>query len=349
MRALVTGAGGHIGSHVVRAARDAGIEPIALVRAGSDRRALAGLGVEERVGDLLDAASLRSAMEVVELVFHVAAAHRNYSADPQDIIRPAIEGTQNVLAAARGAGVRRIVYTSTGATVGFTSDPEKALTEDDFLETAEAPYARAKIEAERLVRDAAKTGDLELVILNPSGVFGPLDYKITPATQALVGLAGGDPVFLHLSVTDVRDLASCHVLAATKGASGRRYLATGPVVRPAEMRALCERVTGIRPMSFTPPRFLANLGAAAMEAKARITRSDAKVTRAIVNDAFGKHLVYDSTRARTELGATFRAAEDTLRDAYRWLLFVDALPPRAAAKVRARMGADAAPDPSWVR
>lgn len=349
MRALVTGASGHIGSHVVRAAREAGMEPIALVRAGSDRRALAGLGVEEREGDILDPASLRAAMPGVEIVFHVAAAHRNFAGDPAEIIRPAIEGTENVLAAARRAGVRRVVYTSTGATVGFTTDPAKALTEDDFLETAEAPYARAKIAAEKIAREAAEAGDLEIVILNPSGVFGPLDYKVTPATRALVGLVTGDPVFLHLSVTDVRDVATCHVLAAQKGTPGRRYLETGPVTSPAELRELCAKLTGIRPMSFTPPRFLASLGAGLMEMKARASKTDATVTRAIVNDAYGKHLVYDSSRARAELGATFRSAEDTLRDAYRWLVFIEAVPPKVAAKIRAAMGAASAPDPGWAR
>ncbi len=123
----------------------------------------------------------------------------------------------NVLEAARAAGVRRVLYTSTAATVGLTADPARALTEDDFVEAAEAPYMRAKIEAERAARAATV---LDVVILNPSGVFGPRDYRITPSSRAIVGALQGDPMFLHFCVTDVRDVASAHVLAATKGQEG---------------------------------------------------------------------------------------------------------------------------------
>lgn len=129
MRALVTGANGHIGCHVVRACREASTEPVAFVRPGSDRRGLTGLDVETREGDLLDRASLDRAMGGVELVSHVGAVHRNFAADPAEIVRPAVEGTRNVLAAARAAGVGRVVHTSSGATVGFARDPQSPLDE----------------------------------------------------------------------------------------------------------------------------------------------------------------------------------------------------------------------------
>src|SRR5690349_18723377 len=122
---LVTGANGHIGSHIVRAVLEHGWKPIGFVRPGCDERGLEGLDVELRRGDLLDSAAVAQAMRGVELVIHAGAAHRNYAADPSSIIRPAVEGTRNVLDAARTSGVRRIVYTSTGATVGFSVDPSK--------------------------------------------------------------------------------------------------------------------------------------------------------------------------------------------------------------------------------
>jgi dihydroflavonol-4-reductase len=348
MKALVTGANGHIGSHVVRAAIDAGMQPIAFVRPGADVRALAGLDVEVRAGDILDAESLRRACEGVEVLFHVAAPHRQFSVDPAQIVRPAVEGTRNAIAAGRAAGVRRVVYTSTGATVGFTADPAHALTEDDFLETAAAPYARGKIEAERVALKAAEQGDLELVVVNPSAVFGPRDYRLTPATRALVGLLQGDPAFLHICISDVRDVAAAHVLAAQKGRSGRRYLVVGDGKSPAEVRELLGKLAGIRPATFSPPRFVLRFLAGRMEKKAAATGGDAPLTRAILEDNFGRHLLYDGTRAREELGAAFRPAEDVLRDAIRWLLFVNALKPRVAARVRRAMSAAAEPDPGWA-
>jgi len=299
-----------------------------------------------RTGDILDAGSVTRAMAGTELVFHVAAAHRNFAVNPDDIVRPAVEGTKNVLEAARAAGVRRVVYASTAATVGLTADPARALTEDDFVETAEAPYMRGKIEAEKAARAAA---DLDVVIVNPSGVFGPRDYRITPASRAIVGALQGDPVFLHLCVTDVRDVASAHVLAATKGQKGRRYIATGDALAPKETAALFAKLGGVKPPTFTPPRFLANFLAGRMEKKAALEGGDAGLTRAMVKDALGRHLVYDSSRARTELGATFRPAEQVLKDTFRWLVFIGALSPKAAAKVNRALGAAAAPDPDWTK
>ncbi len=349
MKALVTGASGHIGSHVVRSAIDAGMKPIAFVREKSDRRALAGLDVETRTGDILDQASLVRACEGVDVLFHVAAVYKNFTPNPDDIIKPAIEGTKNAIAAARAAGVKRLVYTSTGATMGFTPDPKRPITEDDFLETAATPYIRAKIEAEKVVREAAKSDGLEIVILNPSGVFGPRDYRIGPATRAIIGLLQGDPTFFYVGVTDVRDVGRAHVLAAEKGKHGRRYLVVGDTVSPAQVRDAYGRIAGIKPPTFAPPRFLLNFLAGRMEKQALATGGDANLTRDMLKDALGKHLAYDGSRSKSELGMTYRPAEEVIRDTIRWLLFMGALKPKVDAKVRKAMGAAAEPDADWTK
>src|SRR5581483_2238912 len=230
MKVLVTGANGHIGNHVVRSALAAGMTPVAFVRPNADRRAIADLDVEVRTGDILDEASVKKAMDGIELVFHVAAAHKNFAADPSAITDPAIKGTRNVAVAMRAAGVKRMVYTSTAATIGFTSDPNKPLAEDHFLETTINPYVRGTIDAEKIALDSG----VETVVVNPSGVFGPRDYRITPATRAIVGILQGDPIFFSVCVTDVRDVGAAHVLAATKGKPGRRYLLTGQAVSPKD-------------------------------------------------------------------------------------------------------------------
>ncbi len=348
MRALITGANGHIGSHVVRAVIDAGWTPIAFVRDGSDRRALAGLDLELRSGDLLDANSLERAMSGIDILFHVGAAHRNYDPDPARIMRPAVEGTRNALAAARRCGVKRMIYTSTGATVGFAKDPSQPFDESHSLPSARSAYIQGKIAAEKVVLDAAASGEApEVVILHPSGVFGPLDYRLTPATRAIVGLLQGDPSFLHICLTDVRDVARAHVLAATQGRSGNRYLITGDNQSPNQLAALFQDVAGIRPATFRPPRFLLRLIGALAVRKARRTGEDAPFDPAAIADLDGGHLAYDSTRSRRDLGMSYRAAREVLTDAVRWLLHVKALKPRIAERVRTTLGERAAPDPSW--
>ena len=349
MNVLVTGANGHIGNHVVRACLAAGMKPAAMVRPGSDRRALAGLDVEIREGDIVDAASVDRAVHDVEIVFHVAAVHRNWSSDESTFMRPAVEGTRNVLDAAKRAGVRRVVCTSSGATVGFASDPSHPLDESATNAGGKNVYTRAKIAGEGVALEAARERGQDVVITNPSGVFGPRDYRLTPATRGIIGLLQGDPSFFALCFTDVRDVAQGHVLAATKGRSGERYVLTGDMLLPPQVCELFAKETGIRPRAMLPPKFLLRWIAGAAERRARKTGEDAAVTRDAVDDVYGRHLAYDATRARSELGATFRPAGDVLRDAVRWVLFMDALKPKVAARARAAMGAAAAPDPDWTR
>lgn len=346
-RVLVTGANGHVGSHVVRAVRDRGWAPIAFVRARSDRRALAGLDVELREGDLLDPASVEAAMSGAEIVMHVGAVHRNFAVDDDVIVRPAVEGTRNVLKAARVLGIRRIVYTSTGATVGFAKDAAHPLDETHFLEHAKSSYIRGKLEAERLVRQSASNG-LEIVILNPSGIFGPRDYRLTPATRAIIGLLQGDPAFLHLCITDVRDVALAHVRAAESGRPGERYLVTGEPVSPSALADLFADLSGIRPPTFRPPTLLLKWLVARMEKRAAREGSDAPASRDAIDDLAGGQLLYDSAKSRRELGLSYRSARDTLTDTFRWLLHVGALKSKVAARVRDRLGTRAAPDSDWV-
>lgn len=349
MRILVTGANGHIGGHVVRAVLDAGFTAVAFARPGSDRRALAGLACEVREGDLLDAASVDRAMDGVEAVMHVGAVHRNMTRDPEDIVRPAVRGTEAVLDAAEKHGVKRVVLTSSGATVGFTKDASKPLDESAHQTRLKSPYIRGKVEQERLALERAKSGSVEVIVLNPSGVFGPRDYRLTPATRALVGLLQGDPAFLGVCLTDVRDVARAHVLALEKGRSGERYLITGDAVTPKGVAALFDEVGGVRPPVFRPPGFLLRFLVGRAEKQALRDGTDPPTTRDALDDVDGGHLVYDATRSKAELGMTYRGGKDVLTDAFRWLLFMDALAPKAAAKVRAKLGGRAAPDADWTK
>ena len=348
MRVLVTGANGHIGNHVVRELVAAGDTAVAMVRPGADRRALSGVGCELREGDLLDAGSIARAAEGVDAVIHVAAIHANAEKQPGEMARTAVDGTRAVLNAAAMAKAKRVVLCSSGATVGFGKDPSKPLDESHFQQKVTDPYIGAKVAQERFALEEAPKLGLELVVVNPSGVFGPRDYRLTPASRALIGLLQGDPAFLHLCVTDVRDVGRAHVLALKKGASGQRYLVAGDQAAPKQLSALISQTAGIKPSVFTPPLFLLRFIVSRAEKKARAAGIDPPASLRSIDDVDGGHLVYDAGRSKRELGMTYRPAADVLKDTWRWLLHVNALKPKVAAKVKAALGPAASPDADWV-
>jgi dihydroflavonol-4-reductase len=345
-RILVTGANGHVGCHLIRTCLEAKHQPIAFVRPGSDRRGLAGLAVETREGDLTDAASVRAAVKGAELLLHAGSPHRNWAPDPAQIVRPAVEGTRNVLAAAQAEGVRRVVHLSTGGTIGFAPDLAHPLDESASLPGAKSAYLRGKIEAEKLALEAAR-GGLDVVVLNPSGIFGPRDYRLTPATRALMSLAQGDPTFIGVCFTDVRDVARAHLAALERGRPGERYLITGEACTPAQVAALYAEVLGVKPAVMRPPGWLLRFMVRRMEKQAARQGTDAPASVDALEDLGRGHLLYDASKSRRELGMSYRPAREVLTDAFRWLLHVGALKPKVASKVRAKLGEHAAPDPDW--
>ena len=250
-------------------------------------------------------------MAGVDVVIHAGAVHRNWAAEADAITRPAIEGTRNVLAA---AGTRRVVYCSTGATVGFAEDVKKPLSESASLATAKSAYVRGKIEAEKVALAAAAAGQ-DVVVLNPSGIFGPRDYRLTPATRAMLGLLHGDPAFIGVCLTDVRDVARAHVAAVDKARRGERYLVTGDALAPAELARLFADVAGIKPATMRPPTWLLKFLVGRMEKQAAATGGDAPASRDAIDDLGKRHLVYDASKSRRELGVSYRGARDVLIDA----------------------------------
>jgi dihydroflavonol-4-reductase len=231
--------------------------------------------------------------------------------------------------------------------VGFAPDPQHPLDESHYFDAPRAVSIRSKVLAERLAR-AGSAHDTEVVIVNLSGVFGPHDHRLTPAMRALRGLVQGDPAYLHFCVTDVRDVATAQILAAKKGRVGARYLVTGDNLSPAEQVALLQDLAGAGPPRFRPPELLLKLLAHRAEARALRDQSDTPFDVQALDDMAGGHPVYDSRRARKELGARFRPAREVFTDALRWLLHVEALRPRVAERVRAALGPRGAPDPDWV-
>jgi dihydroflavonol-4-reductase len=325
-----------------------GSTAVGLVRPKADRRALSGVPCEVREGDLLEPASVLRAAEGVDAIIHVGAVHANAEKTQGEMVRTAVEGPRAVLDAAVAAKVKRIVLCSSGATVGFARDPTRPLDENDHQQKTSNPYIHAKVAQEQFALAEATHRGLELVVVNPSGVFGPRDYRLTPASRALIGLLQGDPAFLHVCVTDVRDVGRAHVLALQKGTAGQRYLVSGDNVSPREVSSLIAQTAGIKPPVFRPPLFLLRFVVGRGEKKARAAGIDPPVTLSSLEDVDGGNLVYDSSRSRRDLGMSYRPARDVLVASWRWLLHVNALKPKVAAKVRAALGASAAPDPDWV-
>jgi dihydroflavonol-4-reductase len=221
---LVTGATGFVGWHVARQLLDRGDAVRALARDPSKLRELDG--VEAIRGDLRDADSLKRAVEGCGVVYHVAADYRLWTRDPQDMFRSNVEGTRNLLDAARRAGVERVVYTSTVGCMGFPKgelgDEQTAVCREDMT----GPYKFSKWDAEQVAIEFAAMG-FPVVIVNPTAPVGDHDFKPTPTGKIVVDFVrGAIPAFLDtgLNVVDVRDVAAGHLAACERGRSGERYI-----------------------------------------------------------------------------------------------------------------------------
>lgn len=229
MRVYVTGAGGFVGAHVARE----------LAGRGADVRA-------ERV-DLLDAAGLRRAVDGCDAVFHVAALY-SYDADPDAIERVNVEGTRNVIEACVGAGVRRLVHTSTAGTCGPVPGREATERDGPPAWELEVPYKRTKLAAERLVLEAARA-ELDAVVVNPTAPVGDGDRKPTPTGRMVAGVASGRirgyVATTGLNVVDVRDVARGHALALERGIRGERYLLGGVNLPLADLFAAIADLAGV--------------------------------------------------------------------------------------------------------
>ncbi|MGH8110435.1 MAG: NAD-dependent epimerase/dehydratase family protein, partial [Rhodanobacteraceae bacterium] len=214
-RVLVSGANGFVGSAVVRALLGHGYAVRALTRPTSDTASLDGLDVETVRGDLLDPASLERALEGCGGLFHVAADYRLWARDPRAIHRANVRGTHNILVAAERRGVRRIVHTSSVATLGLNADSTPAdETTPARLADMIGAYKRSKYLSEALVRRCARAA-LDIVIVNPAAPVGPRDRKPTPTGRMILDAARGRmPAFVDtgLCVVHVDDVAEGHVL-----------------------------------------------------------------------------------------------------------------------------------------
>ena len=321
MKALVTGATGFVGAAVARALIREGWEVRALARKGSDRRNVQHLPLEIVEGDLADRASLERALAECEALFHVAADYRLGAFDPRQLYQTNVEGTRNILEASRQAGVRRVVYTSSVATVGIPRDGTPG-NEDTPVGIADmiGHYKRSKFLAEQVVRDAAVAG-LSVVIVNPSTPIGPGDIKPTPTGQMVLDAAAGRmPAYVDtgLNVVHVDDVAAGHLLAFHRGRLGERYILGGQDLTLRQILIEIAGLVGRKPPTVRLPTGVVLPIAYVAEAIARITGRPGRITVESVRMA-RKRMFFSSDKAQRELGYAWRAPTEALRDAIAWL------------------------------
>ena len=317
---LVTGATGFVGAAVARAVLAEGFQVRVLARPSSPRRNLEGLAVEIAEGDLSDAASLTAALAGCRHLLHVAADYRLWARDPEEIIRNNRLGTETVLAAAKAAGLERMVYTSSVATLGFHADGRPS---DETLPLmagdAIGAYKRSKVIAERLVEDAAAAG-LPVVIVNPSTPIGPRDIKPTPTGRIIVEAATGKiPAFVDtgLNLVHVDDVAAGHLLALKRGRIGERYILGGEDVSLRQMLTDIAALVGRKPPTLNLPRGPLYPLAVVTEAIGQLTGKEPMLTRDALKMA-SHRMFFSSDKARAELGYTARPYAEGLKDALAW-------------------------------
>jgi dihydroflavonol-4-reductase len=313
---LVTGASGFLGWHVARVLVERGYSVRALVRPGSR---VEELDLERATGDLRDPASLERAVSGCGLLFHVAADYRLWAKDPGELYRSNVDGTRNLLEAARRAGIERVVYTSTVGCIGIPHDGVGDETTPVALSDMAGDYKRSKFLAEQVALEYAR-GGFPVVIVNPTAPIGDHDVKPTPTGRIVLDFLNGDmPAFIDtgLNVVDVRDTAEGHVLACERGRAGERYILGSENLTLEQILVELAGITGHKPPRMKLPYAVAWCAGACSTAWAGVTGTPPRVPMDAVRMARKKMWVTHE-KARRELGFEPGPARIALARAVQW-------------------------------
>jgi dihydroflavonol-4-reductase len=316
-RVFVTGATGVIGRALVAELRARGVEVVCLARSDAAAAALAAEGIEAARGDVLDEEALVAGMRGCETVYHVAGVNSLCPSDRRELFRVNVSGAEQVVRAAARAGLRRVVNTSSaasigeaGGTVGREDSPHRGW----FLSS----YEKSKLEGERAAFAAGRELGIEVVAVNPASVQGP--GRASGTGRILLALVDDRLrafVDTRISLVDIDDCVEGHVLAQERGRPGERYLLCGATLSSAEAIELVREVAGTGARPWMVPPALARALAAAVEAGFRATRRDPPVCREMVRTMLHGH-AYDGSRATSELGLHYTAVRETLRRTIQW-------------------------------
>ena len=321
MKAFITGATGFVGSHVARALAAEGAELRLLVRPTSRKDNITDLRAEVVMGDLREPESLKKAMSGCEYVFHVAADYRLWVRDPQEMYRANVDGTRAIITAAQQSGVRRVIYTSSVATMGFTKDGHIATEKSPVsIQDMVGHYKRSKFMAEEIALEAGRKG-ANVVVVNPTTPIGEYDIKPTPTGRIVVDFLNRKfPAYVDtgLNLADVKEVARGHLLAMEKAGPGERYILGGENLTLKQILDKLSALTGLPSPKMKVPHAVA-MGFAVfdqlftgmvMGKEPRATIDAVKMGR--------KKMFASSAKAERELGYKVLPVEDALRRAIEW-------------------------------
>ena len=321
MKAFVTGATGFVGSHVAELLQQEGAELRLLVRATSPTENLANLKADRVPGDLHDFESLRRGMAGCDVVFHVAADYRLWVRHPDEMYRTNVDGTLGVIDAARQAGVKRVVYTSSVATMGFLQDGT-IVNEDTPVDLSHmiGHYKRSKFMAEQAALAAGRSG-APVVVVNPTTPIGERDIKPTPTGRIIVDFLNRNfPAYVDtgLNLADIKEVARGHLLAMEKARPGERYILGGENLTLKQVLDKLAAITGLPSPTVQVPHAIA-LGYAAFDQffTGVLRRKEPRATMEAVRMG-RKKMFASSDKAERELGYRVVPVEDALRRASTW-------------------------------
>src|SRR6202162_5221857 len=321
MLAFLTGATGFVGSHVARVLAEQGADLRLLVRSNSDLRNIQDLKADRVTGDLRDAKSLKLAASGCEVIFHVAADYRLWVRDPEEMYRSNVEGTRAILEAARESGARRVVYTSSVATMGFNSNGHLADERSPVsLANMIGHYKRSKFKAEEVAIEAGRSG-MDVVVVNPTTPVGERDIKPTPTGRIVVDfLKKKFPAYVDtgLNLVDVAECARGHVAALERGESGERYILGGENLTLKQILDKLAAITGLPSPKIRVPYVVAlATGVLDEVVTGRILGREPRATIDAVRMGRKKMFV-SCAKAVRELGWKTVPVDDALRRAVDW-------------------------------
>jgi dihydroflavonol-4-reductase len=316
-RTFVTGASGFIGGALATRLHERGDDLVGLARSDAAAEKVAARGLKVARGDVLDEDSLAAGMAGCDLVFHCAGINSHCPPDPKLLLRVNAESPEIVVQAAARAGVRRVVYTSSAASVGEphgTIGDERSVHRGSYLSV----YDRSKHEGEQAAFAAGHRTGVEVVAICPSSVQGP-GRKLGNGKLIIDYVNGRLPAFVdtYVSVVDIADCTEAHVLAAERGRAGARYVLNGATITSAEALDLIAEVSGVRERVRIVPPPLARSAAALLEAAYAVRGRVPSLCRARIRTWLHGHR-YDGSLATRELGLVYTPVEETFRRTIVW-------------------------------
>lgn len=345
-KVFVTGANGHLGCNTVRELLKRDYLVKVLVREGSDTRGLKGLDVEWCKGDVLDLSSLVSGSKGCQAILHLAANFKFFAKTKEEIMGPAVLGTQNIFKAALTNGVQKMIYTSSIMAIGCADKPNKKLGQDDWLsDHSKEVYALAKRDSEKTAWELSKAYSIPLITILPGTIIGRYDYKITPSQNLIADFLRGKGLTnqMYLPLVDVRDVAQIHVQALERGTYGNRYFALSKAYAMKDVGKMFEELTGIKVWHIPSPRALDILLGKILESLGKITPWEPPVTEALARFFSHRYCNFDYDPTIKDFNYVPRPLKEILIDSIKWLGFL------GVGKVKEKYKARFLPEDGWVK